>query len=112
MPTFTIKDRFTKNAIYSASADTEKAFFAGVPLGTNLTNADLSGKEMSGLNWAGMTLTNANLTEGNLTDTKLHGATLTNADCTRANLENTNFHTATVTSMITTNAKTKGVKGI
>lgn len=112
MPTFTIYNRFTRAPIYSASAGDRRNFLAAVPLGTDLTAADLKGEDVSNLNWSGMNLTNADLTEANCNGTKFHGANLTNVNLTRANLDRTNFQTATVTAMTTTNAKQRGAKGI
>ena len=112
MPTYTIKNRYTGHVIYSASADTRKAMLLAIPQGTNLTEAELSGEDLSNVQWNGVNLTRANFQDADLTNARLPGATLTDGNMTNANLTRASVRTATTTGLVTTGAKTRGSRGL
>ena len=112
MPTYTIKNRYTGHVIYTGSADTRKAFLKAIPAGTNLTEADLKGDDLSRVQWAAMNLTRADLRDTDLTDAKFPSTTLTDGDIMNAKVTRTNFVTSTTTRLNTSGTKGSGHKGL
>lgn len=79
------------------------------PHGRDFVNANLSGRNFSGANFAGRRFTNVDLSRANLQGADLRGAELTNVDLSEANLSGANLTGAKLVNTDLGEAVTTGV---
>jgi hypothetical protein len=79
-----------------AGLNLKKDLAGGNFLGAVLNSVELSGSDLSCLNFRGAILTDADLSEANLSNANLSGADLSGAYLESANLQNADFHKASL----------------